>query len=65
MKNYTRANQKVRPVWWVFLFGGRCKFANGSNCYSPGVYPRTIKWYREEWYKHRSWWSFVRIGQNL
>lgn len=63
------------PRWWCFLFGGNFRQrewveigfdGKEHNCgggygWTPGVYWLTKRYFCEGWYKHRSWWDFVKI----
>ena len=57
----TRSGNKLWPRWWAFLFGGTFKQINAGYGWTPGVFRRTWKYFKEDWYKKQSWWDFVKL----
>lgn len=57
------AGNHIYPYWWCFLFGGI--FRNGKNGgygWTPGIWRRTRKYYKENWKKAGySWAEFVGL----
>lgn len=54
--------KRLYPYWLAVFIGGNWKGKQGGTNWTPNIYLRTVKYFREGWYQHRSWIDFVFGG---